>query len=171
LTPRNFLVRGLLAGLAAGILSFGVASIVGEPQVDAAIAVEDAHTQPAAGHHHAAHEVPVVSRSTQSTWGLATATLAVGATLGGVIGLASAFGAGRLGRLRAAQSTAVVTLIGFVAMSLVPFLKYPATPPAVGNPDTIDSRTIQFFTMQGISVLAAIGAVLLARRLLASRGS
>ncbi len=56
-------------------------------------------------------------------------------------------------------------------MGLVPFLKYPGTPPAVGNPDTIDSRTLAYFSMQAISVLAAIGAVLLARRLLGSLGT
>jgi hypothetical protein len=62
-------------------------------------------------------------------------------------------------------------LIGFIAVGLVPFLKYPATPPAVGNESTITSRTLEFFSMQGISVLAAIGAVLLARRLLESLGT
>ena len=168
MTPSNFLVRGLLAGLVSGILSFAVAYTVGEPQVDAAIAVEeevaDSHT-----HEHGT-DPEVVSRERQSTWGLATGTLGVGITLGGVVGLASAFAAGRLGRLRPSQSTAVVALVGFVSFGLVPFLKYPATPPAVGDPDTIGSRTLEFFAMQGISLLAAIGAVLLARQVIDSLG-
>jgi hypothetical protein len=176
MTPRNFLVRGLLAGLIAGFFAFAIAYTVGEPQVDAAIAVEEAATppaeeQPADGHthEHAEEEAGTeVSRDTQSTWGLATGTFAVAITLGGVVGLVSAFAAGRLGRLRPSQSTALVTLIGFIAVGLVPFLKYPATPPAVGNPDTIGDRTLEFFSMQAISILAAIGAVLLARRLLES---
>ncbi len=174
MTPRNFLVRGLLAGLVAGILAFAVAYTVGEPQVDAAIAVEEAAPaeHAADGHTHGDDEAGTeISRETQSTWGLATGTLAIGITLGGVVGLASAFAVGRLGRLRPSQSTAVVALVGFVAVGLVPFLKYPATPPAVGDPDTIAERTLGFFSMQGISLLAAIGAVLLARRLLASRGT
>ncbi len=181
MTPRAFLVRGLLAGLIAGLLGFAVAYTVGEPQVDAAIAVEEAaaaheaeHAKnpPADGHTHEQEGAGTeVSRADQSTWGLATGTLAVGITLGGVAGLASAFAAGRIGRLRPSQSTALVALVGFVALGLVPFLKYPSTPPAVGNPDTIASRTLEFFSMQGISVLAAIGAVLLARRLLDSRGT
>jgi predicted cobalt transporter CbtA len=182
MTPRNFLVRGLLAGLIAGFFAFAVAYTVGEPQVDAAIAVEKiaaaheaqhAENPPADGHTHDHAEDPgtEVSRENQSTWGLATGTFAVGITLGGVVGLVSAFAAGRLGRLRPSQSTAVVALIGFVSVALVPFLKYPATPPAVGNPDTINSRTLEFFSMQGISVLAAIGAVLVARRLLEPLGT
>ena len=180
MTPRNFLVRGLLAGLIAGFLAFGVAYTVGEPQVDAAIAVEEAvaaheaaHAEnpPADGHTHEHDDGTVVSRDTQSTWGLATGTLAVGITLGGVVGLASAFAVGRIGRLRPSQSTALVALIGFVSVALVPFLKYPSTPPAVGDPDTINSRTLEFFSMQGLSVLAAIGAVLLARRVLDTLGT
>jgi predicted cobalt transporter CbtA len=182
MTPRNFLVRGLLAGLIAGLLAFAVAYTVGEPQVDAAIAVEEkvaaheaAHAEnpPADGHTHDHEDADdtVVSRDTQSTWGLATGTLAVGITLGGVAGLVSAFAVGRIGRLRPSQSTALVALVGFVAVSLVPFVKYPATPPAVGNENTIGPRTIEYFSMLGISVLAAIGAVLLARRLLDSLGA
>jgi len=179
MTPRSFLVRGLLAGLIAGFFAFAVAYTVGEPQVDAAIAVEEAaappaEEQPADGHTHEHDEEEAgteVSRDTQSTWGLATGTFAVAITLGGVTGLVSAFAAGRLGRLRPSQSTALVALIGFLAVGLVPFLKYPSTPPAVGNPDTIGDRTLEFFSMQAISILAAIGAVLLARRLLESLGT
>jgi len=36
----KLLVRGMLAGIAAGLLSFGFAKIVGEPQVDQAISFE-----------------------------------------------------------------------------------------------------------------------------------
>jgi Probable cobalt transporter subunit (CbtA) len=41
---------------------------------------------------------------------------------------------------------------------LVPFVKYPATPPAVGDPDTIGRRTTLYATMFAISVLAAMAA-------------
>jgi predicted cobalt transporter CbtA len=183
MTARNFLVRGLLAGLVAGLLAFAVAFVVGEPHVEAAIAVEEAtaaheaeHAEnpPADGHthdHEGDDEGTVVSRANQSTWGLATGTLAVGIALGGVTGLAAAFAVGRIGRLRPSQSTALVSLIGFVAVTLVPFLKYPATPPAVGNPDTIGGRTLEYFGLMGLSILAAVGAVALATRVLDSFGT
>ncbi|MBC7630628.1 CbtA family protein [Aeromicrobium sp.] len=185
MTPRNFLVRGLLAGILSGIFTFAVAYAAGEPQVDAAIAVEDAGAasghaggpsdEPATGSHTHSHDGAgsgtVVSRDHQSTWGLATGTFAVSTAIGGVVGLVSAFASGRLGRLRPGQSTALVALIGFVSVALVPFLKYPASPPAVGNPDTIGDRTAQYFTMLAISLLAAIAVVLLARRLLERLGT
>ena len=181
MTPRTFLVRGLLAGLLAGIFTFAVAYTVGEPQVDAAIAVEEAGAAAPAddapasdGHSHSHGEEDAgteVSRDNQSTWGLATGIFAVSTAIGGVVGLVSAFAAGRIGRLRPSQSTALVALLGYVAFTLVPFVKYPATPPAVGNEDTLGDRTLYYFTIQAVSVLAMIGVVLLARRLLTQLGT
>lgn len=183
MTPRNFLVRGLLAGFIASLFSFGIAYTVGEPQVDAAIAVEEADAaaapahdaaEPAADGHDHSHSDEggtEVSRDNQSTFGLATGILTVGTALGGVIGLASAFAVGRIGRMRPSQTTAVVAVVGYVAFSLVPFLKYPANPPAVGNGDTIGDRTLYYFIVQGIAILAAIAAVMIASRLLPRLGT
>jgi predicted cobalt transporter CbtA len=50
---------------------------------------------------------------------------------------------------------------------VIPFTKYPANPPTVGNPDTIDKRTLLFLAMIAISVLAAIAAGRIRRDLLA----
>jgi len=180
MNPRNFLIRGLLAGLIASFLAFGVAYFVGEPQVDAAIAIEEANSadeppaadEPAAdGHTHGDEDGTEVSRDNQSTWGLLTGMVSVGTALGGVVGLASAFALGRLGRLRPGQSTALVALVGYVSFSFVPFLKYPATPPAVGDGETIGDRTLWYFIVLAISVLAAIGSVALAKKLLPSWGT
>jgi predicted cobalt transporter CbtA len=55
-------------------------------------------------------------------------------------------------------------LIGWVSVAFVPFLKYPPSPPAVGTPDTIGSRTGWFFLFLAISVAIAVAAVVLAKR-------
>ncbi|PVG84370.1 hypothetical protein DDE18_01735 [Nocardioides gansuensis] len=171
---RSFLVHGLLAGLVAGLLAFGVAYTVGEPPVDAAIAVEEsAAAHEGDGHAHSHDEsagAEAVSREVQSTIGLATGTVAIGLVLGGLAGLLSAAALGRLGSLRPAGSTALVCALGFVSFALVPFLKYPSTPPAVGDPTTIDGRTAAFFGFTALSVVAAVGAVALGRRLVGSHG-
>jgi predicted cobalt transporter CbtA len=177
LTARTFLVRGLLAGLIAGVLTFGVAYLVGEPPVASAISFEESpsaapetadHAMPAdaatAEHSHS-EDAPLVSRANQATWGLATATVVFGVALGGIIGLVSAFAVGRLGRLTARASTMLVAAIGFVAVYFVPYLKYPPNPPAVGDPNTIGHRTELYFAMLACSVVAAVAAVVLARRL------
>jgi len=175
LGARAFLVRGLLAGLLAGFAAFLVAHQVGEPHVERAIALEEAgaasesaHTDAdAAGtHSHADEDAGTeVSRGNQRTWGLATGTLAVGVALGGLVALVSAAVVGRLGRLTPGQSTAVVAAVGFVAVALVPFLKYPATPPAVGSAETIGDRTGYYFAFQIVSLVVAVAAVALAARL------
>ncbi len=42
---RDLLIRGMIAGFVAGILCFGVGKMFGEPQVDRAIAFEEAHAE------------------------------------------------------------------------------------------------------------------------------
>ena len=167
MTARTFLINGLIAGLLAGFATFLVAHTVGEPPVNAAIHIEESHEH---GHHHEENGT-VVSRENQSTWGLLTGTLAIGTALGGLVALAAAGAVGRIGRLRPTQSTALVALVGFVAVALVPFLKYPASPPAVGNPDTIGERTGLFFGFLAISLVAAIAGTVLASRLLPGLGT
>ena len=53
----------------------------------------------------------------------------------------------------------------FVAVELVPYLKYPASPPSVGNPATIGRRTVLYFAVIAISVVLCIAAVQIGRRL------
>ncbi|WP_371552029.1 CbtA family protein [Streptomyces sp. NBC_00554] len=154
---RTLLVRGMLAGLAAGVLAFVFAYLVGEGPVDAAIAFESANS-----HEHGEE---LVSRSVQSTVGLATGVLVFGVAIGGIAALAFCFALGRIGRFGARATAALTALAGFLTVYLVPILKYPASPPAVGNPDTIGKRTILFVLMIALSVLLGVAAVLLGRRL------
>jgi len=176
--PRTFLINGLIAGFIAGLFAFGIAHQFGEPYIDQSIAVEEAgaaaaapsddheHSEEAAaGHSHAEEAGTEVSRDNQATFGLLTATLAIGTVLGGIAGIAGAFAVGRLGRLRPAASTAVIALVGFVSFALAAWAKYPPNPPAVGSAETIGSRTADYFTFQALSVLLAIGAVVLAAKL------
>lgn len=158
---RTLLVRGLLVGLAAGIVAFVVAHFFGEPSVAAAIAVEEAGH----AHTHDAGEVELVSRTVQSTAGLLVALLAFGASFGGLFGLAFAVAQGRLGQISARTSAGLIALVGFVTIYLVPFVKYPPNPPAVGNPETIGRRTGLYFTMMLLSILSAVVAVLVARQI------
>ncbi|MFB7620990.1 CbtA family protein [Kitasatospora sp. NPDC056181] len=155
---RSLLVRGMLAGLGAGLLALIVAYLLGEPRVDAAIAYEDAH---AAG----APEMELVSRSLQSTAGLATGVLVYGVSLGGFAALAYCFALGRVGRFSPRATAALLSGVAMVAVYVVPFLKYPANPPSVGDPETIGKRTTLYFLMMALSVLLAVAAVIVGKRL------
>ncbi len=179
MNARAFLIRGLLAGLLAGFAAFAVAYVVGEPHVDSAIAIEESSAASTDHHGDAAGAVPahshdedvaVVSRQDQSTWGLATGTVTIGVTIGGVLALVAAGVMARIGTLPPATTTVLMGAIGYVSVALIPFLKYPATPPAVGDGDTIGQRTILYFTFLLISVLAAAACTVLATKFLDSRG-
>lgn len=157
----KLLLRGMIVGLIAGILAFAFARVYGEPQVDKAIAFEEQKAQ-AAGE---APEPELVSRTTQAGIGLATGVLVYGASLGGLFALVFSFAYGRLGSLGPRGTSALIALLGFLAVIVVPGIKYPANPPSVGNPETIGYRTELFFLMIVISVVAMVFAVRLARRL------
>ncbi|WP_333742902.1 CbtA family protein [Streptomyces ardesiacus] len=158
-TVRNLLVRGMLAGLGAGVLALVVAYFLGEPNVDQAIGFEEAH---AAAHEH---EVELVSRSIQSTAGLATGVLLYGVAFGGIAALAFCFALGRVGRRTPRATALLLSGCALLAVYVVPFLKYPANPPAVGDPDTIGKRTTLYFLMMVLAVLLAVAAAILGKRI------
>src|SRR3954468_1739824 len=116
----------MLVGLAAGVLMFVFAKLFGESAVDRAIAFEGP-----------SDEAPLVSRALQSTLGLLTGTVVYGVALGGIFALVFAAVYGRVGRARPRTTAAVLALVAFVVIILIPFLKYPSNPPAVGKDDTI----------------------------------
>jgi hypothetical protein len=163
----SLLLRGMLVGIVAGVLAFGFAKLFGEPPIDRAIAFEEQMYQ-AKGE---APEPELFSRGTQSGLGLITGVGVYSAAIGGLFALVFAFAHGRVGRLGARATAALLALAAFVSVVLVPALKYPPNPPSIGNPDTIGSRTALFFTMIALSVVAMIVAVLLARSLAARLGT
>ena len=178
----NSLGRGVTAGLLSGLLAGVFALVVGEPSIDAAIALEEAAAEaPAdapATHSHATHPhtethaTPVaagthgagghvhggedgISRSTQKL-GLLAGMLLYGAALGLLFGAAYAWSQGRL----QGDAWTRATKLGAAAifcLVLLPSLKFPPNPPAVGDPDTVGARTqlLLFLWVAGAGIAAA----------------
>jgi hypothetical protein len=161
---RTLLIWGLLAGLCGGLVATGFSEIVGEPAVERAITFEQAQSR-AAGEPA---EPAVVSRGVQRSVGLFTAAAIYGLSVGGLFALAFAFAYGRVGRASPARTALWLAAGAFAVVFLVPFLKYPANPPSVGDPDTIGRRTELYFAMLACSLLAALAALRI-RALLAAR--
>lgn len=151
----KLLVRGMLAGIAAGLITFGFAKIVGEPNVDQAISFEE-KADAAKGE---APEPEIVSRETQAGLGLLTGVVSYGAAFGGLFSLVFAYAYGRVGRLGARPLAAWLALAAFITLAIVPNLKYPANPPSVGDPQTIGYRTGLFFLMIAISLATMVFAI------------
>ena len=151
-----YLRRGMAAGLLVGLLAGLFAFFIGEPVLDRAVALEEAS--------EGAHHEEIFSRSTQKV-GLYFATGLFGVTVGGVFGIAYAFFRDRLAA--GSDLGRSVSLAGaiFVGAFLIPFLKYPANPPSVGDPSTIRERTAAYFALVALSLLTMLVAWLTARTL------
>ena len=161
MTARTLLLRGMLVGIVAGLLAFAFARWTGEPQVERAIAFET-HMDEAKGE---APEPEMVSRKVQRGFGLLTGVVVYGAAIGGLFGLVFAVSLGRIGVGDPRALSALLAILGFIAIVLVPQLKYPANPPAVGNPDTIGTRTAAYFLLIAFSIAAMVLSIQLSRHL------
>ncbi len=150
---KDLLWRGMLAGVLAALLATLFARVYAEPQVDRAIAFEAAHEAHAMGHADDEADAPV-SRATQKSIGLATAVVLYGAAVGGLFSLIFAYCHGRVGRAGPRTLAMLIAAFGFLIVVVVPGLKYPPNPPAVGQAGTIQIRTGAYFAMIAISIAA-----------------
>lgn len=147
----------VLLGVLAGLLAAVFMTVVGEPWLDDAIALEEASVfedeSQAVEAGHDAHEPEIVSRSDQRGIGLFSAY----GVSGGAFGLL--FALGFLGQRRGGQSAFRRALVaGAVlagAVTVAPWLKYPPNPPAVGDPETLTQRQWQYLAL--IATAAAVG--------------
>jgi predicted cobalt transporter CbtA len=158
---RSLLLRGMFVGLVAAVFALAFASLFGEPQIERAITFE---TQEAAQRGEPP-EKPLVSRAVQRTFGLVTALSVYSVAFGGLFALAFAFAYGRVGSFSPRTTAALLALGGFVTVVAVPFLKYPANPPAIGNPATIDQRTMLYVALLVLTLVTLVFAVGIGRLL------
>jgi Probable cobalt transporter subunit (CbtA) len=141
--------RGLVAGLVAGLLAGAFAFVVGEPRVEDAIEIEELSS--------AGMSDWVVSRDEQRG-GLFLATALYGIAVGGLFALGFAVLRGRGASRTDWQLSTRLAAALFVAVCLVPFVKYPANPPAVGDPETLADRTESYLVLIAGSLLALLAA-------------
>lgn len=174
----TLLFRGMLVGIVAGLLTFGFAKLFGEPQVARAIAFETRMDEAKASQQGTAPEVggaksepESVSRDVQAGLGLFTGVMVYATAFGGLFALVFALAYGRVRGLSPRALSALLAGASFVAVHLVPNLKYPANPPSVGAAETIGDRTALFFIMLAISLIGMVAAVSLRQRLVARYGS
>jgi hypothetical protein len=163
----KLLMRGMLAGIVAGLLTFAFARVAGEPLVETAISLEE---KMHAAEHAGEHEEDIVSRGTQAGLGLLTGVVAYGMAFGGLFALTFAYLYGRVGRIGARALSAWLAVGAFVAVVLVPTIKYPANPPSVGDPETIGSRTGLFFLMIVTSLVVMVFSMKVRKHLLPRLG-
>jgi hypothetical protein len=158
-------IRYLVPGAVAGIVSFAFSRLMIEPLIGAAVdyegAREHAESHLAGGEHE--HGYELFTRAVQENVGAAVGVVVFGIVMGVVFAVAYAAIREVLGRRRLTPDpTGLALLLSagmFVAIVLMPSLKYPANPPTVGLEDTVGARSSSFLTMTVISVVGACVAL------------
>lgn len=153
---KRHLSNGLLAGLAGGAALALALLTIGEGPIGQAVGLEKG----AAG---ARHE-EMFSRGTQQVGG-AIGGLIFGVAMGAIFAVAYVGLRRRLSTDQDWKASLQLAGIGFATVFLIPFLKYPPNPPAVGSPDTIGRRTALYLVVVGWSVVATWASWLAARSL------
>lgn len=150
LTYAAVVKRALIAGLVAGVAVAVYLLVVAEPTVDRAIALEEAA---ASGNHEA--EEPLFTRVQQVVGGMLAGTIFAG-LVAVVFATVYASVRHRLGVRSEFHRVVLLAAVGFATTALLPSLKYPANPPAVGDPDTVNQRTLQYLALVAFAITAAV---------------
>ena len=154
------LKRALTAGVAVGVLLGAYTFVVIEPVVGEAVALEQVLAAEHAGTAPGAAALgdngePMFSRSEQTAGGVAASVL-FALIVSAVFGVVFAQLRHRLpGRTDLTRSLWLAA-VGFCVFALMPAIKYPANPPAVGDPDTVNERTLLYLACIAASVAAAV---------------
>jgi len=149
----SFIRRGVVAGLAGGAASALFLLLVGERTIGDAIRLEE---------KHGGGGQELFTRGTQ-LFGGALGVILVSVALGVIFATTFAAVRHRLPGRNDWQRSITWAATAFVVVYLVPFLKYPPNPPSVGDPSTIDERTILYFAVLAWSIGAAFLALRLGR--------
>ncbi|MGZ4576347.1 MAG: CbtA family protein [Mycobacterium sp.] len=167
---KRLIARGLLAGLVGALLAFVFARLCAEPVIGRAIAFEEGRSDALDAHGVHEHGAELFSRAVQANAGLGFGVLIFGVAMGALFAVLFCVVSLRFGHVAVRPLSALLAAGAFGAVYLVPFVKYPPNPPAVGQSDTIGARTGWYLVMVLASVVLAIAAVWLARGLTARYG-
>jgi predicted cobalt transporter CbtA len=155
---KAFLKIGALAGAVAGLSLAMFLWLVAEPAIKDAIQLEQRRSAAAAATATASGTTPVhhqemFSRAVQQVGGGAGA-LVYGIAIGLVFAVVLVAVRHRLAARDDWHRAVQLAAAGFATVFLIPFCKYPANPPAVGDPDTITRRTVLYLIVLAWSCIA-----------------
>ena len=147
------LVSGALAGLVHGTVNFTIV----EPYLDQAIGIEN-ESLFASGEAEDNLEFWAEYESYR-IWqksGQVFAGIILGTAMGSLFGIVYSLSRNSLPGKNDVTKAVVLSGIMWVTLYLIPFLKYPANPPTVGDADTVVLRTILYLSFIAISGLGAL---------------
>lgn len=169
---RRLIGRGIAAGGFAGLLAAVFTRIMSEPVIQKSIdyesgrdAAQDA-LRKAAGLGPNPPDADIFTRGVQRNVGAPIGLIVFGMAMGALFAVVFVLAHRRYGdRVSPRVLAIIIAGAAFLGIYLVPFLKYPADPPAIGHSDTIHARGNLYLGMVGVSVASLVAAFFLARYL------
>ena len=160
------LISGAFAGLIHGTVNFAIV----EPYLDQAIGIENQNLF-ATGEEKDTSEFWVEYEGYR-IWqksGQILAGVILGTSIGALFGIVFALSRNSLPGNNDVKKALVLAGVMWFTMFVIPFLKYPANPPTVGDPETVMLRSILYLSFITISGFGAVGFYKLSQKFQSKR--
>ncbi len=156
------LFSGGIAGTVHGLVNLAIV----EPHLDTAIGIENQNMFSSGE----AHDTPEfwVEYYSYRAWQKSGEVLAgaiLGTSIGALFGMVFAYSKGSLPGNSFVKKALLLSVIMWAVIYVIPFAKYPANPPTVGDPETIVLRQTLYVSFIAISGLGALGFYYLNKRI------
>ena len=161
----HFIGIVLLAGCFAGIIHGAANLAIVEPYLDEAIGIENQNLF-ASGEEKDTLQF-WVEYSVYRDWqkgGQVLAGAILGTSIGALFGIVFAYSRKILPGQHNVKKALVLAGIMWLTIFLIPFLKYPANPPTVGDPETVVLRATLYLAFIAISGFSVIGFYQLSKK-------
>lgn len=154
--PLGVIIGAVVAGLLAGLVASVLLTFTAEPVIGRAIALEESRHAAEPHGPGAAEEPEIVSRSDQKWFGRFAAYSLGGGAYGVLFGIVFLGLRRRSGSAAPSDAFRRALLAGAFmagAFTIMPFIKYPPNPPAVGDPATLSERQWKYLALIFLSVV------------------
>lgn len=153
-----FITIVLISGITAGLIHGGANFVLVEPSLDQAIGIENQHLFES-GEEKDTPEFRAEFDSYRY-WqksGQILAGAILGISIGSLFGIIFVLSRNSLPGKSDMRKSLILAGMMWFAIYLIPFFKYPANPPTVGDPDTVVLRSILYLSFIAISGFGALG--------------
>ncbi|MDQ3968900.1 MAG: CbtA family protein [Thermoproteota archaeon] len=161
----TFIAITLLAGAIAGTILGIINQVAVEPYIEQAIELEMQNTA------QSGQVINPAEFAAYRFWqkgGEIVAGTILGLSIGSLYGIVFAYTRGSISGNNNKKKALLVASIMWLVLFLMPALKYPPNPPAVGNPETIYDRQSLYVAFLAISGFSALGLAFLYRKIASS---
>lgn len=157
-----FIAITLLAGAIAGTILGAINQVAVEPYIDYAVELEMQNTNQSS---QISNPAEFTAYRLWQRGGEIVAGTILGLSIGSLFGIVFAYTHSSVPGSNNKKKALIVASIMWFVLFLMPALKYPANPPAVGDPETIYYRQSLYVAFLVISGFSALGLAFLYRKM------